>query len=140
MNPQISRNSFTIRVREWATLGFVVGCLYALYVVVLYVIRGAAPFERVGITLPKIVAAYLCTGPVAGAVIGALHPLTRRLAGLIFVAILAAFTAAVGVGISMYGFVGQWSERHWLQMILSALLLGAITGVLLWSARTPPGP
>src|SRR6185503_11295964 len=124
------------RIRTWVILGFAVGCLYVMYVLVLYGLRGAATFDRVGVRLPALVVAYLGCGMAGGAIIGALQPLTRQTFGLFFVAMVAAFAVVSGVGMSMYGFVTRWSNENWLQMLISAVLIGGFSAVLLRAVRT----
>lgn len=122
-------------MRGWAILGAIIACFYVIYVVGLYLVSGSGPFDRAGVTLPSLVVAYLVSGTIGGAIIGLLRPLASSFGGLLAVAILTGFVAVCGVEVAMYGFISRWHQREWVQAIASAVLLGTMTSVFLWSGR-----
>src|SRR5438046_1402595 len=72
-----------------AKVGAVFGLLYCLVAVGIFAVQGNEPFEHNQVTLPAVLALYLCSGILAGAIVGALKPLTRTKPGAMLVGLVA---------------------------------------------------
>jgi hypothetical protein len=124
-----------------ASIGFVCGigmaCILSLYVLVLYLFRGPAPFQAYGTTLLNTVWAYFVGGAAAGVVVGLLHPVTRTAWG----AALVGFVA----GIPVYWAAMISLDRHAtssgvVAVIIAALCVGAPVGLIWRKQWGQPAP
>ena len=115
------------RLMIGAKYGFIFACLYGIYAVGLYTVRGPAPFAHDGTTLGATLAAYFAGGIVAGGVVGALQPLTRIRTGAILVYSIAAFLVFVSIAIAADGI----HNISWFGCALGGVLFGTI-GAFAW--------
>lgn len=122
----------TTNVRTGTLIGFVIASLYSLYAVILYAIRGAAPFEANGVSLGGIVAAYYGAGVAGGAIVGALSPLLRWRLGATIVGIVAGFVVFLGIGLATEGHISRWTGRTWETAIVLGTLFGVICSNIIW--------
>lgn len=125
------------RVRQGIVFGLLIACVYAAYAVGLYAFRGARPFERIGTSLPAVVATYLAGGVVAGGVVGALLPLARYLVGMVIVAVIGTFGVMIGITLTSTGF-RDW--RDWQDTASVSILLGTLIALILWAGRRKADP
>ena len=115
------------RLRLGAWYGFIFACLYGLYAVGLYILRGPAPFSHDGTTLGAALIAYFAGGVVAGGIIGALQPLSRFRIGAMFVYGIAAFFVFVSIAIAADGV----HNIDWLGCVIGGAVFGII-GSFVW--------
>jgi hypothetical protein len=117
--------------------GLAVAVVISLYVLVLRGLSGPGPFERQGVTLLGVIAAYLGGGAVAGIVVGLLRPMTRWRWGAVSVGVLAAFGSAVAIGIAMEGHPALWGPDIWFGCTFAALFFGVVGGYKLFAEHPP---
>jgi hypothetical protein len=119
-------------IRTGVIAGLVIASFYSLYVLLLYAIRGAAPFESSGVTLGGVIAAYYGGGLTAGAIVGILWPLLRWRLGATIVGIVAAFSVFLGIGLATEGYFDRWTTRTWETVIVLGTLFGVICSNIVW--------
>jgi hypothetical protein len=123
-----------------ASIGFLCGigvaCLLTLYVLVLYLFRGPAPFGVYGTTLLSTVWAYFVGGAAGGVVAGVLQPITRTALGAALVGFLTGVPVFWAVMISLHG---RGTSSDLVAILLGALFVGAPVGVIWrWQWSQPP--
>jgi hypothetical protein len=106
-----------------------VALLLALYVVALYLFRGAEPFAALGTTLTAVVLSYFVGAVLAGTVVGLLLPLVRWPWGAALVGFAAAMPVYAVMRVLDQGFV-PWTTTDTTVSLVFALLLGAPVGVI----------
>lgn len=116
-----------VRLRVGAWYGFVFACFYALYSVGLYLVHGARPFAANDTTLRAALAAYFVGGVVAGAIVGALQPLTRSRVGAMFVYSVAAFFVFLSIAAAADGIYHIW----WTGCLIAGIVFGTV-GSFAW--------
>lgn len=104
---------------------------FSAYVLLLYLFRGAAPFEANDTSLGAVIAAYLFGGLVAGAIIGLLRPFTKRKVGAIIAGIVAAVPVYAAVVFAVNGFA-PWTLMDAVFVAVASLYVGALAGFLTW--------
>ena len=105
--------------------------VYFLLVLLIYVFRGSAPFERAGTTLSQVSLGYLIGGLVGGVVFGLLLPLGKTRAG----AALLGFVVAVPVIHVIMLAVDEsalYGTSRLVITLLTAVILGPACGVAVW--------
>jgi hypothetical protein len=113
-------------------LGAAMATLYMLYVLVLFVFRGNAPFEAIGASVGALILAYYAGGLLAGAAAGLLWPLTRYRTGAIVVAIPCTWVVVVGISMTTDGPFWYWSAWYWFATIGGAVIMGVTLGLMLY--------
>jgi hypothetical protein len=108
---------------------------YALIAVVLYFLRGADSFEAQGLSLPRLLLAYLGGGVVAGCILGLLRPLTRWRLGAALVGVAVALPVFLGIGLALFGMPSTWDSSVWGAMVGAAVLLGSVGGADSWKQQ-----
>ena len=101
------------RLMNGAKFGACMAVLLSLYVGALWLVRGDAPFERLGVTLPAVVAADFVGFSAAGATIGLIWPLRRSRPGAGLIAAVGAFLVYTAVGVTMFGALTRWDVAEW---------------------------
>jgi hypothetical protein len=134
MNPILTRisllSAFAFRLLFCVAAGVVFAIMCSLWVGVILLIQGTAPFERAGLSPVACVAVYFLVGPLGGALIGVMLPLARSMIGYMFVGF-------VGV-LPLYGSFALLlvPRKHWLAGVVLTcglgLWVGGITGFLDW--------
>ena len=134
MNPILTRisllSAFTFRVLFCVAAGVVFAMMCSLWVGLILLLQGTAPFERAGLSPVACVAVYFLAGPLGGALIGLMLPLARSMIGYVFVGF-------VGV-LPLYGAFALLlvPRKHWLAGVLLtcglAAWVGGVTGYLDW--------
>jgi hypothetical protein len=111
--------------------GVLFGFGYSAYAVVLFVFRGPAFFAAQGVGLLELIALYLAGGAMAGAVCGALKPLTDVLIGRILVGIIAALPFAFLLGLTV---LPPEDVRPGLVPValMAASIWGVLGGLIFW--------
>lgn len=108
--------------------GLGVSAVYCVWVLGVYALRGSAPFDRNGVTLPGVLVTYLTVGLLAGAVVGVLRPISRRPIGAYVVGFVAAFPIAAGIAVLVEGLPARWDYTMWLALLMTWVVFGAIVG------------
>lgn len=129
-------------LRWGVTRGLAIAVAYGAWVTAVRLTKGTAPFEREGVAYPAVVAAYFGTGALAGALVGALRPLTAGRVGAYGVGLLSGLIIACGLGLLTGGAPARWDYARWLTVPIYGILAGAFVGNELWKAsdarESPP--
>ena len=128
------------RARSGALFGLGMAAIYVAYVVVLYLLRGSAPFDKLHTSLLVVILSYVILGPVAGAVVGFLQPLAATRIGSMFVAFVGASVVYFGIGIAMSGPPQRWSGWDWASVPILGLIFGVILGSWYYKKPEPSAP
>jgi hypothetical protein len=104
----------------------------SLFVLVIYIANGAA-FAKLGISLPEIVLLYAVGGTIAGAVVGAMRPLTNTRVGAMATGVAAALPVSLALGLAFYGAPTQWRRANVANCVIYAVIMGIMGGNVLWS-------
>jgi hypothetical protein len=113
---------------EW---GAAFAAVYSGYAVLLWLVRGAAPFRGAETTLPKVLAAYFAAGLVGGGLFGLCLPLGRTRPGAALLGLL------IGVPV-MYAMVlaatppSEWMGDGLVAGLIGGGCLGPVAGVAMW--------
>ena len=103
--------------------GLVLGAMFSTIAVVIFIVRGNAPFEHLQVSLLRSVTTYLIAGATAGLLVGLLLPLTRWLPGAALVAFIAAFVVWFLMGRSIS------AEEPLVETVKTSAVLGAAFGL-----------
>jgi hypothetical protein len=118
-------------VRTCATLTLLVAAGFVAYALLLFLIRGHAPFDANGTTLPAVMLAYLFGGILSGVSLGLFLPIGRTRAGAMLLGVLAVFPMYQAAGFAIVGF-GSWSWDEVIISIVAAVPTGSFLG---WMAH-----
>jgi len=130
----------TERARSGALFGLAMAALYVAYVVVLYLGRGSEPFDKLHTSLLVVILSYVVLGPIAGAVVGLLQPLSATRIGSMFVAFVGACLVYFGIGIAMNGSPLRWSASDWLVVPIAGVIFGVLLGNKYYKKPAPSSP
>ncbi len=119
------------RVRVGLGWGLSFAGVYTAFVLVVALLRGSAPFERVGTTLPKAIAAYVVAGLLGGAAFGLLLPVGRTRLGAAVLGFVIALPVMYTITIAMDPAALENTSR-WVVTLGSAVILGPAGGLSLW--------
>ncbi len=127
--PQSTRRSPIIhRLRSGLWWGLSFATVYSVWVLGIWLVRGNATFERLGITLLQVVAAYFISGAVGGLTVGLLMPLGQTPLGAAILGFIVAVQVFAAVAISMEG----W-PINWLLVLGPSIAIGPGAGIgMLW--------
>ena len=128
------------RARSGALLGLGMATLGALYVLVLYLVRGQAPFERHGATVWAIILSYYAAGIVAGGCLGVLWPLRRSREGAAILGAVGGFVVYAAVGVMRAGAPPAWREIEWTPPIIMAGIWAVLSATVMYRPPRPPAP
>ena len=120
------------RIRQYVLIGLAFACLYSLYVCVLYLLQGSAPFDRLGTNLWIVIGTYFFGGISAGVVVGLLQPLARWRLGAIVIGIIAAFFVFFGIVVAQDGLPSRWGSDNWILLTALPILFGTLAGNHFW--------
>jgi hypothetical protein len=128
------RPSYTFlgNIRWGVGLGLVFATLYSLYVAILFLIVGTAPFDKHHTTVLTVIAAYFAGGITGGAVVGAMRPYTDSRFTAILVGIVVAFFVVFGVLVASHGLPWRWDQAAWASLVITSMLLGSFGGNWFW--------
>jgi hypothetical protein len=122
---------------RWLTRGFRWGLMaagaYSAYVILLYAVGGAGPFESRGVSLPSVIGIYLLGGVMGGPIVSYLQPLARSRVGAMMLGVIAMLPLA---GATYLAMATASSEFLLEGVIVTAVLIGAGVGALVW--EPPP--
>jgi hypothetical protein len=116
-------------------LGLFFAFFYMIVAVALYLTSGPQRFHAHGVGLTEVVFLYLGGGVVAGAVVGILRRFIRGRASAMVVGVVATIPIVFGASFLISGPIAQWTADEWIALPISAVVLGAGGGSLLWSMR-----
>lgn len=119
------------RIRTGLEWGASFAAVYSAYVVVLWLFRGEAPFEKAETTVVEVILAYCLAGLVGGTVFGILLPLGRSRLGAAFLGFLVALPVTYALGMAVEA-PDRWFSHLPVVAVLSALLLGPACGLSMW--------
>jgi hypothetical protein len=112
-----------------ALFGFSIGMMFSVYVSLLYVVRGSAPFERLEVSVLSVVVFYLLGGIAIGSLVGLLLPLAKSRLGAVLVGSVAGTATFVFALVSIYGFT-SWSGVAALLAVTWGVLVGSSCGLV----------
>lgn len=101
-------------------LGVAMALITCVVAVTLYVLRGPAAFERLGVSLTEVVAIYCLAGVLGGAIGGLLYPLTRWRGGAALLGAFAATPLYVGAALLL--------SADWSTGVIAAWIVGGAVG------------
>src|SRR3954467_10118628 len=132
---RFDRPSGTVRsnVMGGIGLGLLFASFYSLYVILLFVRKGSAPFDSLHTTLLTVILTYFSGGITAGAFVGAMRPHTHKRFVAILGGIVAAFFVFLGVAVASSGMPSRWTDANWFSLGLCSLLLGSFGGFWFWN-------
>ncbi len=122
-------------LRKGVSAGLIMAGLYCSYVLVLYVLRGAAPFENYDITLGAVMAGYIASGLLGGVAYGLLNPLRHTLLGKLVLGVVIASLVFFAVTITMSGPPTHWQRLDWEGVGFLGLLFGVACGSIAYWRR-----
>jgi hypothetical protein len=125
------------RARSGALFGLGMATIYVAYVLVLFLLRGSAPFDRLHTSVLVVILSYVILGPIAGAIVGFLRPLTITRIGSMFVAFLAAATVYLGIMIAMKGSPLSWKSVDWITVSILGVTFGVVLGNMFYKKPAP---
>ena len=129
----IDRGHNSVKNILWGVkIGAGFGLLYCVAALVIFALQGTEPFEHNDVELPSVLVLYLSSGIVAGAIVGALRPLTRTKAGAMLVGVVAVTPLAFGIGTMLYGLPNSWSSDIWITVAIFILIFGPAGANTLW--------
>jgi hypothetical protein len=128
------------RARSGALFGLGMAAIYVAYVVGLYILRGSEPFDKVHTSLSVVVLSYVILGPIAGAFVGLLQPLSATRIGSMFVAFVGASVVYFGITIAMSGSPLSWSGWDWASVPILGVIFGVILGNWFYKKPKPSSP
>jgi hypothetical protein len=108
--------------------GLALALVYCAWITAVRVLSGPRPFERQGVTYTGVAVAYLAIGLSAGALVGALRPMTQHRAGAYAVGLLAGTVAAGGIAALVAGPPGRWDFDEWVVLSIVAAGAGIVIG------------
>lgn len=100
-----------------------VALVFCGYVMVLYFVRGAAPFTANDTTLGGVLAAYVGSAILVGIVLGTFRPLLRHVLGVVVVGWICAAVVFLGIRVAVEG-PANWGPDD----LRAAGILGLIFG------------
>jgi hypothetical protein len=116
-------------------LGF--ASMFVLYVLGLFAVRGAQPFERLGTTLTGCIALYLAGGIMTGTLVGLLRPLLVTRRGAMVVGAVATVPTAAGAMVLVAGPITRWDKGAWVVPVGYSVLIGPVVAANWWRAKHP---
>lgn len=111
--------------------GLAFGSVYAVWAGVLFVFRGAAPFQSHEVTVWEAVAVYLVGGVAAGGLMGLLRPLVRWWIGAMLVGMIASVPILLGIAGTATN-IAAGETLDWIGVGILAFFLGGGGGIILW--------
>ncbi len=124
--------------RTWVgvLLGLAAAIIYSAWVAVVRMLAGPAPLQRLGVTLPTIIAVYFIAFPVCGIVAMLLKPLLWRSAvGAVVLGGVAAIPLYAGFALT---FPRTLPLKELLTIgVAIAMVVGGIVGFNTWNDESP---
>jgi len=116
-------------------LGF--ASMFVLYVLGLFAIRGAQPFEHLGTTLTECIVFYVAGGIMTGTMVGLLRPLLVTRRGAMVVGAVALVPMGFGAMLMVAGPIARWDKGEWVIPLVYSVLVGPLAASNLWRAKHP---
>jgi len=112
---------------KWGVLwGIRMATGFSVFVIAEYLLVGPAPFTTIGFPLLVVIAIYFCSGISAGAIVGALRPLTRTRPGSIAVGILGALVVGAIIFWTKSGSPHHWTGADRWSLVIGSILYGVL--------------
>lgn len=119
---------------QWGlSWGAALASLFALYVIVLFLLRGSEPFDGLGVSLSAVLSVYFFGGLAGGAVVGLLRPMATSCFASMAIGILVAAPIASGIVFSLAGPPSHWGDSHIFAAVFMTLLYGIGGGYIAWT-------
>jgi len=111
--------------------GLICGIVCAAIALVLKAVTGLEFSDRIGVSTPVVLFAYVLSGLAAGTIVAALLPLARWLLGAMVVGYVAAIPGVFLLGKTLTP-PDEWDDIG-LGATLTCSVVGAIVGALAWN-------
>ena len=129
---RIDRAPIPSRVRLGMFYGTGMATLNTIFVLLRYSSSGPGLFERNGVSIGGIVAAYYVGGILGGAVVGLLWQFLRSRLGATVTGMAAAFPGMTAITLASRGPFSQWNTTDWWGCLFGAVLIGGLTANFVW--------
>jgi hypothetical protein len=131
---ELERKSSLLENVKWgAGYGAAFAVAYTLFVCVVALVGGTAPFREDGVSLGQIVGLYFVSGILVGGVVGIMRPLTGRRLGAAFVGFVAALPLFAVMLTTQRHDPLAWGRSDYLFIVIMAAVAGPPAGLILWS-------
>lgn len=121
-------------------LGLVVATGLSVWVTLLRVASGTAPFDRLDTTYPTVIGLYYASGLAGGLVIGLAWPLRRWLLGSALLGALGVLPLYLGAAF-IESEPSQWLTQENLTVaVVLAIIVGVPLGIWVWFRDNPIRP
>jgi hypothetical protein len=108
-----------------AILGLLAGMFFCLIALALFIIRGQAMFDRLGVTLLGVCFLYLGSGTAAGLIVGLMRPWTERWCASVLCGMIAALPAYLGAAVMIGG--------NLFAIGVGGIVIGGVVGYRWWA-------
>lgn len=112
-------------------VGVAIALAFCLWVTVVYLVAGPAPFAENGSSYGRVALSYLSCGVAGGVVVGLLRPFIHNARGAALIGFAAAVPCVVAFRIAVRG-AGGWGFEDLLDIVVLSLVLGPMAGYRLW--------
>jgi hypothetical protein len=117
-----------VNLRTSVLVGFIMATCYAIYAVVVYAVRGPAPFAAHGVSLQIVLLTYYAAGILGGLVVGVMLPVARNSVGALLVGVVIGLIVFFCIEVASSGPVWKWTSDAWEDVLVLGALLGAPGG------------
>ena len=115
--------------------GLYYAAVYSAVGTVLYVLRGPDLLAGYGLTFVEMLASYVAGGLVGGVVVGLFLPMGRTAVGAALLGFIAVLPFCFAAALTMTE-PAQWSSEIPLVPLVTAALLGPLSGLGTWIYRS----
>jgi hypothetical protein len=112
------------------------GAAFAIWVLVLYALRGPQPFDEIGIGLGQALTFYLAGGAAGGLILGLLWPIAKWRIGAYVVSVFVCTVLVFCMGVQVSGNPVTWDYSAWLAVPVLAIIFGLAFGRSIWKAAS----
>ena len=130
---------FLANLIKGLTLGLFLATGLSVWVLLLRIRAGTAPFDRLDTTLTDVVVGYYEGGATGGLLVGLAWPLGRRLLGYAALGILGVFPLYLFAPGGRTG-TSLLSSENIASALLGAFFVGGAVGIWIWTDDHPHGP
>jgi hypothetical protein len=128
-------------VRWGIKWGLVFASVLSGYVLLLYVLRGAVAFDRVGTSVWGVVLFYFSAGIVAGGLVGILRPIATSRLNYVLVATIGTIPVITGAIVAVHGLsFKRWPGGLLFGILAYSVFMGVVMGSWAWNRRQRTNP
>jgi hypothetical protein len=119
-------------------VSLVAASLLSLYVLVIRVVRGSEPFERVGVSVPEVLLLYFVDALLLGIAVGVFVPRVRSKLTAVFCGIGFAWLASLPFLLAMKPTAMGWGVLA-ITHATASCFLGPLVAQWVWESRPSQG-